>query len=168
MGAERIAWQPNASRRPAIELTAGECWQLLASVPIGRVVFTHRAMPAIRPVNHLVEGRTIIIRTHLGAAIASRAATPLAEASTAGTAASAGARGEEPGSVVCYEADQIDPVRHTGWSVIVTGLARLVTDPGAIARYADTLEPWMAGDMNQIVAIEPRFVSGIRLVGWCT
>ena len=161
MSAERVERAPNASRRPAIELTAGECWQLLASVPIGRVVFTHRAMPAIRPVNHLVEGRTIIIRTHLGAAIASRAAM-------AGAAVPAGRGAEEPGSVVCYEADQIDPARHTGWSVIVTGLARLVTDPGAIARYADTLEPWMAGDMNQIVAIEPRFVSGIRLVGWCT
>jgi nitroimidazol reductase NimA-like FMN-containing flavoprotein (pyridoxamine 5'-phosphate oxidase superfamily) len=163
MTAERIEGPPIASRRPAIELTTGECWQLLASVPIGRVVFTHRAMPAIRPVNHLVEGRRIIIRTHLGAAIASRAAVP------PGTeAGSEGGRDEEPGSVVCYEADQIDPARHTGWSVIVTGLARLVTDPGAIARYADALEPWMAGDMNQVVAIEPRFVSGIRLVGWCT
>jgi nitroimidazol reductase NimA-like FMN-containing flavoprotein (pyridoxamine 5'-phosphate oxidase superfamily) len=163
MTAERIEGPPSASRRPAIELTTGECWQLLASVPIGRVVFTHRAMPAIRPVNHLVEGRTIIIRTHLSAAIASRAAAP------AGTGAgSEGGRAEEPGSVVCYEADQIDPARHTGWSVIVTGLARMVTDPGAIARYADALEPWMAGDMNQVVAIEPRFVSGIRLVGWCT
>jgi hypothetical protein len=163
MTAERIEGPPSASRRPAIELTTGECWQLLASVPIGRGVFTHRAMPAIRPVNHLVEGRTIIIRTHLGAAIASRAAAP------AGTGAgSEGSRDEDPGSVVCYEADQIDPARHTGWSVIVTGLARMVTDPGAIARYADALEPWMAGDMNQVVAIEPRFVSGIRLVGWCT
>ena len=163
MTAERLERPPNATPRPAIELTDGECWQLLASVPIGRVVFTHRAMPAIRPVNHLVEGRTIIIRTHLGAAIASRAAGP---ASTA--AGPEGSRDEDPGSVVCYEADQIDPATHTGWSVIVTGLARLVTDPGAIARYADTLEPWMAGDMNQIVAIEPHFVSGIRLVGWCT
>ena len=179
MAAERLERPSNAGRRPAIELTVGECWQLLASVPIGRVVFTHRAMPAIRPVNHLVEGRTIIIRTHLGAAIASRASLAgtadtsdtsgeAGAAGTAGSAGSAGGRDEEPGSVVCYEADQIDPARHTGWSVIVTGLARLVTDPGAIARYADTLEPWMAGDMNQVVAIEPRFVSGIRLVGWCT
>ncbi|HTR93880.1 MAG TPA: pyridoxamine 5'-phosphate oxidase family protein [Trebonia sp.] len=163
MTAERIGGPSSASRRPAIELTTGECWQLLASVPIGRVVFTHRAMPAIRPVNHLVEGRTIIIRTHLGAAIASRAAAP----SGTGAGYDSGRDGEQ-GSVVCYEADQIDPARHTGWSVIVTGLARLVTDPGAIARYADTLEPWMAGDMNQVVAIEPRLVSGIRLVGWCT
>ena len=70
--------------------------------------------------------------------------------------------------MVCYEADQLDSARHTGWSVIVTGLARLVTDPAAVARYAGVLEPWIAGEMNQVVAIEPRFVSGIRLVGWCT
>jgi hypothetical protein len=70
--------------------------------------------------------------------------------------------------VVCYEADEIDSARHTGWSVIVTGLARLVTDPAAITRYAAVLEPWIAGEMNQVVAIEPRFVTGIRLVGWCT
>jgi hypothetical protein len=35
----------------------------------------------------------------------------------------------------------IDPVRHTGWSVIATGMARLVTDPAAISRYQQTLEP---------------------------
>jgi len=175
MTAERLEGLPDASptplsRRPAIELTPGECWQLLASVSIGRVVFTHRAMPAIRPVNHLVEGRTIIIRTHLGAAVASRAAALAGTTGTTGTAGAAGVPGgpeDDPGSVVCYEADQLDPARHTGWSVIVTGLARLVTDPGAIARYADALKPWIAGEMNQVVAIEPRFVSGIRLVGWC-
>jgi len=167
MTTERLERPFPGGRRPAIELTEGECWQMLASVPIGRVVFTQRAMPAIRPVNHLVEGKNIIIRTHLGAAIASRAATA-GRAGAAGTAAFGGGRDEEPGSVVCYEADQLDQASHTGWSVIVTGLARMVTDPGAIARYADALEPWMTGDMNQIVAIESRFVSGIRLVGWCT
>jgi hypothetical protein len=29
---------------------------LLASVPLGRIVFTARALPAIRPVSHLVDG----------------------------------------------------------------------------------------------------------------
>ena len=43
--------------------------------------------------------------------------------------------------------------------------ARLVIDPVA-GRYADAVEPWIAGDLNQVVAIEPQFVSGIRLVGW--
>lgn len=151
MTIERLDPPPITRPRQAIELTEGECWHLLASVSIGRVVFTHRAMPAIRPVNHFVDGRKIIIRTHNGAAIASRA----------------GKERTPPGSVVCYEADDLDPVRHTGWSVIATGLARLVTEPADIARYTAATEPWIAGEMDQVVAIEPGFLSGRRLVGWC-
>ncbi len=120
----------------------------MRGVSLGRVVFTQHAMPAIRPVNHVVDDRKIIIRSHAGAAIVSRA--------VAGD-----------GSVVCYEADDLDPVRHTGWSVIATGMARLVVEPAALARYRDLLEPWIAGEMDHVVAIEPEFVSGIRLVGWC-
>lgn len=142
---------PSITRpRQAIELTESECWRLLASVSIGRVVFTQRAMPAIRPVNHAIDGRIIVIRTHLAAAIAARASD---------------AHGEPRGSVVCYEADDLDPARHAGWSVIVTGLARLVTDPAAASRYAAAVEPWIAGDRNQVVSIEPQFVSGLRLLG---
>jgi Pyridoxamine 5'-phosphate oxidase len=153
--AERLEPPPITRPRQAIELTASECWQLLASTSIGRVVFTQRAMPAIRPVNHLIDGRKIIIRTHNGAAIASRALEELS------------GPGKPPGSVVCYEADDLDPVRHTGWSVIATGLARLVTDPADLARYSAATEPWIAGDMTQVVVIEPEFISGLRLVGWC-
>jgi len=134
--------------RQAIDLTEGECWQLLRSTSLGRVVFTHHAMPAIRPVNHLVEGQAIIIRSHLGAAIVSRAAA-------------------DDGTVVCYEADDLDAVRHTGWSVIATGLARLVREPAAIERYEQLLEPWITGQMDHVVAIAPQFISGLRLVGWC-
>jgi hypothetical protein len=133
-------------------LTEEECWPLLESVSVGRVVFTQRAMPAIRPVNHIIDGRTIVIKTHLGAAIAARA--------------SDGRPGPQ-GSVVCYEADELDPIRRTGWSVIVTGMARLITSPAAAARYAAAPEPWIAGERNQVVAIEPQFISGVRLVGWC-
>lgn len=154
MTADRLDPPPITRPRQAIELTEGECWRLMGSVSIGRVVFTHHAMPAIRPVNHLTDGRKIIIRTHLGAAIASRA-----------MGQSSG--GQSRGSVVCYEADELDPVRHTGWSVIATGLAHLVTDPAEVADYTAALEPWIAGDMDQVVAIVPQFVSGIRLVGWC-
>ncbi len=110
-------------------------------------------MPAIRPVNHLIDGRTIVIRTHLGAAI---------------TARGSDGRPAAQGSVVCYEADELDPARRTGWSVIVTGMARLVTDQAEADRYAAAIEPWIAGDLNQVVTIEPQFITGIRLVGWCT
>jgi nitroimidazol reductase NimA-like FMN-containing flavoprotein (pyridoxamine 5'-phosphate oxidase superfamily) len=151
--AERLDPPPIARPRQAIDLAEDECWRLLASASIGRVVFTHHAMPAIRPVNHLIDGRKIIIRTHLAAAIASRATEQSSDSQ---------------GSVVCYEADELDPVCHTGWSVIATGLARLVADPADIARYATAVEPWIAGDMNQVIAIEPQFITGIRLVGQCS
>lgn len=154
MTAEKQQATPIARPRQAIELTASECWNLLSSVSLGRVVFTHRAMPAIRPVNHLIDRRTIVIRTHMGAAIAAR--TQDSHASV-----------KSPGTVVCYEADQLDPDRHTGWSVIVTGLARLVREPSLIERYSGQLEPWIAGDMDHVIAIEPQFVTGLRLVGWC-
>jgi nitroimidazol reductase NimA-like FMN-containing flavoprotein (pyridoxamine 5'-phosphate oxidase superfamily) len=135
-------------RRQTVELIESECWQLLGSVLLGRIVFTQHAMPAIRPVNHVVDDQTIIIRSHLGAAIVSRAAA-------------------EGGTVVCYEADDIDPMRHTGWSVIATGMARLVRDPAVIARYEQMLEPWVDSQMDYVIAIKPEIITGQRLVGWC-
>ena len=137
-----------ACARQAVELTRAESWELLSGLSLGRIVFTQRAMPAIRPVNHLVDGQTIVVRSHLGAAIVERA-------------------GDEDGAVVCYEADSIDPERHTGWSVITTGMARLVRDPASIARYEQLLEPWAAGQMDYVIAIRPQVITGLRLVGWC-
>jgi nitroimidazol reductase NimA-like FMN-containing flavoprotein (pyridoxamine 5'-phosphate oxidase superfamily) len=133
--------------RQAVELIPIECWRLLRGASVGRVVFTMGALPAIRPVNHLVDGQSIIIRSHLGSAIAGRAS--------------------RDGAVVCYEADEIDPDRHTGWSVVATGLARLIRDPGSAGRYKEELEPWAAGVMDQVIAITPQTITGIRLVGWC-
>ncbi len=54
--------------------TEGESWRLLASVCLGRAVFTMQALPAIRPASHLVNGDVIIIRSHLGSAITAHAA----------------------------------------------------------------------------------------------
>ena len=147
VGDEQVRAQVMRSRQ-ALELTGAESWELLGRVSLGRIVFTQHAMPAIRPVNHLVEDETVIVRSHLGAAIVARAAA-------------------EDGVVVCYEADELDPVRHTGWSVIATGMARLIRDPAAIIRYQQQLEPWAAGQMDYVIEIKPEIITGIRLVGWC-
>jgi nitroimidazol reductase NimA-like FMN-containing flavoprotein (pyridoxamine 5'-phosphate oxidase superfamily) len=133
--------------RPTVELTEAESWRLLAGVSLGRIVFTQHAMPAIRPVNHLVDDRTVVIRSHLGAAIVGRDVVD--------------------GAVVCYEADDIDAVRHTGWSVIVTGMARLVRDPAAVRRYQRLLQPWADGQTDYVIAVEPQLVTGLLLAGWC-
>ena len=146
-GDEQIRAQIMQSRQ-TVELTVAESWRLLGSVSLGRVVFTMKAMPAIRPVNHLIDDEAIIVRSHLGAAIVGHAAAG-------------------DGAVVCYEADDLDPVRHTGWSVIATGMARLVREPAAIARYEQLLEPWAAGRMDYVISIRPQIITGIRLAGWC-
>ena len=130
--------------RQAVELTRAECWRLLAGASLGRIVFSMNALPAIRPVNHLVDGEAIIVRSHLGAAIVARAGTG-------------------DGTVVAYEADDLDPVRHTGWSVIATGMARLVREPAAIARYEQVLEPWVEGQMDYVISTRPQIITGIRL-----
>lgn len=121
-------------------LSRTQSLRLLAGVALGRVVFTERALPAIRPVNHLVDNGMIIIRTHLGAAVLGAV-----------------------GMVVAYEADEIDPLAHTGWSVIVTGLARQVQDPDDLGRYERALRPWVDGEKDQVIAIEPELVTGYLL-----
>lgn len=132
--------------REVIELEQGEVMRLLASVGHGRVVFTHRALPAIRPVNHLVDAGRVIVRTRLTAKVVT--------AVRSGTDA----------VVVAYEADDLDPLRRTGWSVVVTGLATTITDPEEIARYERLLQPWVNMAMDTVIAIEPEVISGIRIV----
>jgi hypothetical protein len=120
-----------------------ESLRLLGSVSLGRVVFTQFALPAIRPVNHIVEGDRIIIRTHLGSAI---------DSAVAGT-----------GTVVAYEADMIDPDDHLGWSVTVIGRASRATDPGEVARYREILQPWASGAMDDVITITADMVDGFLL-----
>lgn len=127
-------------------LTREQAIRLLRSVPMGRVAFTYRAMPAIRPVNHMVDdaGR-IIIRSHEGSAIVSTADA-------------------RRGAVVTYEADQIDTCARAGWTVVVTGLARIVDDPGRAAAYREALHPWVTGQMDYIISIEPAIITAFELV----
>ena len=124
-------------------ISPDRCLALLGSVPFGRVVFTHRALPAIRPVNHIVDNGNIIIRSSLGSGIT-------------------GAVGD--GTVVAYEADQIDAESRTGWSVVVTGMARLVKDPEDLARYEQLLEPWVDGRKDCVIRIPADLVTGYQLV----
>nr|WP_145486715.1 MULTISPECIES: pyridoxamine 5'-phosphate oxidase family protein [Streptomyces] len=136
-----------AQRR--IDLDRTEALRLLGSVSLGRIVFTRQALPTVRPVNHVLDGGDIVIRTHEAAALASHAR-----------------RGADGGVVVAYEADAIDPESHLGWSVVVTGYARLVTDPAELARLRELLHPWAPPeDMDQAVRIRPDLVTGVRLAG---
>jgi len=121
------------------------CLELLASVPVGRVVFSLRALPAIRPVNHLVDGDTVVIRSNLGNALVASAT-------------------ENGAVVVAYEADMIDLASHSGWTVVVTGTARLILDQERQTRYERLLRPWVDEPMNCVIAIDCDLVTGYELV----
>ncbi|MFD8002774.1 pyridoxamine 5'-phosphate oxidase family protein [Streptomyces mirabilis] len=134
-----------APRVRMVGLARDEALKLLAEAPLGRVVFSHQALPAIRPVNHLVEANgDVVIRTHTGAALLGRVAMS---------------------EVVAYEADDLDPRTRTGWSVVVTGPASPVSDPTDLARYLTVLTPWVDTEMEHVVRIKADIVTGYRLVG---
>jgi Pyridoxamine 5'-phosphate oxidase len=138
----------NASiTRDVVELDRAEALRLLASVDHGRVVFTREALPAIRPVNHLVDDGRVIVRTRLTAKVS--------------TAVRSGSTSEV---IVAYEADDLDPQQRLGWSVVVTGPAITITDPDQIARYEQLLQPWVNMTMDTVIAIESEIVTGVHIV----
>ncbi|WP_084495241.1 pyridoxamine 5'-phosphate oxidase family protein [Nocardia shimofusensis] len=132
--------------RGTVELSRAEAMRRLASVPFGRIVFTRDALPAVRPVNHLVDRQLIIVRTGLSTGLSNSVRSARSV-------------------VVAYEADEIDPVRRLGWSVVVTGVARPVTDARLLEEYRHRLRPWVNSAADEVVAIEPTLVNGIELVG---
>jgi Pyridoxamine 5'-phosphate oxidase len=132
-------------RRRLEELTPRESMRLLDSVLLGRIVFTARALPAIRPASHIVEHDHVIVRADSGAAIISVLRA-------------------EPGTVVAYEADAIDPVVHLGWSVTVVGVAHQVTDPVAADAFRKALRHWADSANDQVISINAGMITGFRLV----
>jgi Pyridoxamine 5'-phosphate oxidase len=126
------------------ELAPAECMTLLGTVPFGRIVFTARALPAVRLASHLVDDGRVVVRAGNDAAII-----------TPGMAAA--------GTVVAYQADVIDPARSLGWSVTVVGMAHPVTAPDIAAAFRQGLSDLADGGDDQVIAIDVGMVTGFRL-----
>ncbi|KUO17745.1 pyridoxamine 5'-phosphate oxidase family protein [Streptomyces dysideae] len=127
------------------ELERQECLRLLAKVPVGRIVHTRQALPAVLPVNFCLDADgAVLLRT--------AAASELVRAID--------------GAVVAFEADDVDADAHSGWSVVVTGPATVVTDPAEQERLARTgPRSWVPSPQEVFVRIEPELVTGRELVG---
>ncbi|MGW0996876.1 pyridoxamine 5'-phosphate oxidase family protein [Streptomyces sp. NPDC002520] len=136
--------------RPAhrrIDLDRAEALRLLGSVSLGRIVFTRQALPAVRPVRHVLDGGDIVFRVPEDAALTAR-----------------DPRDDGVGVVVAFEADVIDPDTHLGWSVVVTGYARPVVDPVELARIRGLLGPREAQPgVDRAVRVRPDLVSGVLI-----
>jgi nitroimidazol reductase NimA-like FMN-containing flavoprotein (pyridoxamine 5'-phosphate oxidase superfamily) len=131
--------------RGMVEIGSEECLALLGSVPVGRVGVTIDALPAVLPVNFVVWHGAIVFRTVPGTKL---------DAATAG-------------EVVAFEADAYGSRDAPGgWSVLVRGIAREVTDAAELAEVdALPLDSWAwDGQAHRYVCIEPTVMTGRRVV----
>ena len=119
-----------------------ECRRLLASVKIGRVGMTTDAMPIVLPVTFALDGSRIVF------------------CSTPGTKLYVAL----DGAVVAFEADDVDPDLHFGWSVCVTGPSSILRDEADIARARSLgLHPWAHLEEPAYIAIDGNVITGRRV-----
>src|SRR6202140_5777845 len=127
---------------PAISiLSQNECWDLLGSVSLGRLVTSVDGQPKIFPVNFVVQHRSVLFRTAEGTKLVSAAIN----------------------NQVLFEAD--GNTFDEGWSVIVKGIARVPrTDDELEEARRAWLFPWTAPSKPPLVRIRPLSVTGRRFV----
>jgi hypothetical protein len=121
------------------QLTREDCLRLLATVPIGRIVYTRQALPAVELINFALESGDIIIRTDRSGQLATATR----------------------GAIVAFEADAVDPEHRSGWSVTAIGPSRAVTDGADIARLQRIgLDSWAPGVREHFIRITPQLLNG--------
>ena len=119
-----------------------ECLTLLATLPIGRVGVTMNALPVVLPVNFAVLDGDIVFRIVEGTKFHAAAV----------------------GTVVAFEVDSYDSDGTSGWSVVVQGASRVVTDLSELDRVRRLIvDPWAVdGSADRTVRITSTLISGRR------
>ena len=136
--------QPSAQTDHAgLEVLAFEaCLDKLASVPVGRVGFLSAGEVEILPVNHMLDGRSVVFRTAEGSKLA----------------------GAGVGYPLTFEADKYDAAAEAGWSVVVHGHAEVVDDDAEISRLDRLgLRPWGGTERPYWIRIRPLSVTGRQI-----
>jgi nitroimidazol reductase NimA-like FMN-containing flavoprotein (pyridoxamine 5'-phosphate oxidase superfamily) len=131
-------------QRALDELSREECFVLLASGRVGRLVYVDERGPIAIPVNYALAETDIVFRVEKGT---KRLAL------------------EQP--LVAFEVDHIDEEAHAAWSVIVRGAAHEVE----VDRVPELLRsmgghppaPWALGIHNSWVRVDASEVTGRRL-----
>lgn len=131
-----------APRQDLEVLDREQCLELLQTVPVGRLVFTERALPAVQPVNFRLWDGDVVIRVAGGAKLASAVGN----------------------LIVAFEADELDANLRSGWSVTVVGRAELITETAELVELSRILsQPWVNGERDYFVRVRTDKVTGRRL-----
>ncbi|MEV7208345.1 MULTISPECIES: pyridoxamine 5'-phosphate oxidase family protein [Streptomyces] len=142
-GADRPPGQGVALRNPVLrDLDEEECRALLSAHGVGRLALNTPDGPAVFPLNYVVSEGTIAFRTAPGAATAAAV-----------------------DSEVAFEVDHIDDPMSQGWSVLVVGGCRTVTDPEEVRRLTESAhtEPWAGGRRTMWLAVQMERLTGRRI-----
>jgi nitroimidazol reductase NimA-like FMN-containing flavoprotein (pyridoxamine 5'-phosphate oxidase superfamily) len=124
------------------DLSSDECRARLSTHGVGRIVVSAPDGPAAVPVNYEVIDDAIAFRT----------------APDSVPAAAVGAE-------AAFEVDHVDDAMSQGWSVLVVGPARVVTEPDAVRRLAERAhtKPWAGGEREMWVWIQIQRLTGRRI-----
>lgn len=124
-------------------LDRDECFKLMERHPagVGRIALAG-PRPNIFPVNYAIDRGAVVFRTDPGTKF----------------------HAAVDNSFVAFEVDWVEPSWQLGWSVVVRGQARLISDADDLARARRLpLLPWAEGDKAHFVRIKAELVSGRRL-----
>jgi nitroimidazol reductase NimA-like FMN-containing flavoprotein (pyridoxamine 5'-phosphate oxidase superfamily) len=135
---------PAVHHQPVLDrLTVAECLHYLRSHQVGRLVMSVDGELEIYPVNYVMDGDTVAVRTDPGSGVDKSVLQR-----------------------VVFEVDHIDGESHEAWTVVVRGVARDVTEaidaPSQDTR-ALPLTPWAPGLKNEWIKILDTTITGRRL-----
>ena len=125
-------------------LSHEECTNLVSLGGVGRVAFTPKEVtaPLVLPVNFAWVHESVVFRTAIDGVIARQVSGP-----------------------ATFEVDRIDATMGEGWSVLVTGTARVIDDPAETTELRTTapIMTWADGERETYVHIPAAHVSGRRI-----
>jgi nitroimidazol reductase NimA-like FMN-containing flavoprotein (pyridoxamine 5'-phosphate oxidase superfamily) len=119
-------------------LTDEQCVTRLSQQRIGRVSVTKDALPVIVPVNFVTDGASVFFRTRQHGLLA-RACDS---------------------NVVAFEVDEFSVAADAGWSVLVVGVARLLTASDQLRALTLGLTAAAGDDCDQFVQLQMERISG--------
>lgn len=121
-------------------LSDEDCWALLRVQEFGRLAYVIDGAPAIVPTNYAVDGDQLVFRTTHGTKLHSILADPR----------------------VAFEIDHVDDDDDLGTSVVVRGVAHVLSADDEPRIEQVGLRAWLGHDRPVLVAIRPTEVTGRR------
>jgi len=124
-------------------LDRATCFDLLRIVAIGRVAWAAEDGHAVvLPVNFVVDDDGIVFRTSEGSKLDA----------------------VREGHRLSFEADDVEPALHVGWSVLVTGVAEIVSEAEQVRRLEGLdVAPWERSPKPYFIRVRTSEVTGRRL-----